>query len=144
MKRVATVIALGVCGGCAAQSQAAKSCEPVPAEFSLIGQPVYRDCEVDKRARAPARPPRVNYTPSGQHSCLSAIVEVVVDSTGRPVPATARVVRSTDPTYAAAVLNSLAEMRYQPARKDGQPVAQLVTYGSAMMLASRTPSRPPC
>jgi hypothetical protein len=144
MKRVATLIALAVCGGCAAQNKAARTCEPVPAELSLIGQPVYRDCEVDRRARPPARLPRMNYTPSGQQSCLSAVVEVVVDSTGRPLPATARVVRSTDPTFALAVLNSLAEMRYRPARKGGQPVAQLVTYSSAMMLASRTPSRPPC
>ena len=155
MKHLAAAIALVLCSGCATKGTAPRSCDPVPEEFVLLGQPVYRDCAVDQKARPLPLPP-LTFTPSGQQSCARAIVDVVVDSNGQPVPATARVVRSTDPTFAAAVLASLEEMRYRPAQRDGQPVAQLVRFERVYAIrfvvrsaggtraTSRTPSRPSC
>jgi hypothetical protein len=58
------MVALVVCCGCAAQTAARPTCAPVPDEFSLVGQTVYRDCGVDRKARPPGIAPRLNYTPS--------------------------------------------------------------------------------
>jgi len=144
------LIALAVCCACAAKTRERAACEPVPAEFALPGQSVYRDCEVDRKAHASVTP-RLQYTPSGGQRCARAVVEVVVDSTGRAVPATARVVRSTDPSFATAVITSLDGYRYEPAMKDGRPVAQLVRVEQGMSIVvvarpagtPRSSARPP-
>ncbi len=121
-----TAVAILLCLGCAARTAQSSACDPVPAEFALVGQTVYRDCNVDRKARQAGSFPRLEYTPSRSQTCSRVVVDVVVDSTGRPVPETARVVRSTDPGFGLAVLNSLGVMRYEPALKDGRPVPQLV------------------
>ena len=120
-----TLIVKALCWACAAQTGKRAACEPVPEHFSLGGETVYPECAVDRKARPTATVPRLNYTPSGP-SCGRVAIDVVVDASGRPVTETARVARSTDPTFTAAVLSSLVDMRYQPALKDGQPVPQLV------------------
>jgi hypothetical protein len=94
------------------------------------------------------------YTPATGQTCLRATIDVVVDSTGRPLPETARLVRATDPGFGVAVLSNLGGMRFEPARKDGRPVAQLVRFDQAIMAvvvpagtprsAVRPPHRPPC
>jgi hypothetical protein len=124
--RPVTAVAIVVCLGCAARTARSSACDPVPAEFALSGQTVYRDCNVDRKARQAGTLPRLDYTPSRSQTCARVIIDVVVDSTGRPVQETARVVRSTDPGFGLAVLNSLGDMRYEPALKDGRPVPQLV------------------
>lgn len=121
-----TVVVLGLCSGCAARTAKPSACEPVPDEFALAGQAVHRECGVDRKARLSGILPRLQYTPSGRQTCGRVIIDVVVDSAGRPVSETARVVRSTEPSFGVAVLNSLDEMRYEPALKDGRPVPQLV------------------
>jgi hypothetical protein len=121
-----TVVALALCCGCAAQTSARSACAPVPDEFSLAGQAVYRDCGVDQKARLQTGLPRLHYRPAAGQSCVRAAIDVVVDADGRPVRETARVVRATDPNLAAAMLISLDDMRYEPALKDGRPVPQLV------------------
>lgn len=120
-----TIVALALCCACAAKARERAVCEPVPAEFALVGQSVYRDCEVDRKAR-PSSAPRLRYTPSGGQRCARAVVDVVVDSTGRPLSGTARVVRTTDASFASAVIANLDLWHYQPAMKDGRPVSQLV------------------
>jgi len=131
------VVAALVTWGCAAQSRsaagAAAACEPVPAEFSLPGQVVYRECAVDRRARELGPGPRLNYTPSVGETCARAVIDVVVDASGRPVTETAKVVRSTGPAIATAVLSSLGATRYEPALKDGLPVPQLVRVDRGIM-----------
>jgi hypothetical protein len=121
-----TVVAIALCSGCAARAAKPAVCEPVPAEFALVGQTVYRDCDVDRKARPLGMMPRLQHTPSGGQTCGRVVVDVVVDSTGRFVPETARVARSTDPSFAVAALSSLDAARYEPALKDGRPVPQLV------------------
>lgn len=157
MQRLATTAAvLVLCAGCATKSTASRTCEPVPAEFSLPGQIVYRDCAVDQKARPQAGAPQVKYTPPRRPMCARAIIDVVVDSTGHPVPETARVVRSTDPHFGLAVLQNLPSERYEPAIKDGRPVAQLIRVERTMSVvlvavpagtppaSVRPPRRPKC
>ena len=151
------MVALVVCCGCAAQTAARPTCAPVPDEFSLVGQTVYRDCGVDRKARPPGIAPRLNYTPSAGQTCGRAAIDVVVDTTGHPVRETARVAQATDPLLAVALLNSLDDMRYEPALKDGRSVPQLVRVERAFVVrmvavpAGTPPSsvrpprgRPPC
>ena len=145
-----TAAVAALCSACAARAAKPSACEPVPAEFALPGQTVYRDCSVDKKAR-PASLPSVPYNPSGGQTCARAVVDVVVDSAGLPVTPTARVVRTTDPSYALAVVASLDATRYEPAVKDGQRVPQLVrieqafSVGRIVVPAGTPPSsaRPP-
>jgi hypothetical protein len=117
-----TVVVIALCSGCAARTGKPSACEPVPGDFALAGQIVYAECGVDKKARLSTTLPRLDYTPSRDRACVRAVIDVVVDSTGQPVQETARVVRSTDPALGLAVLNSLGDLRYDPALKDGRPV----------------------
>jgi TonB-like protein len=123
-----TLTVLALCLGCAAHTGSRSACAPVPDHFSLAGQTVYRDCGVDRTAKPPDTVPPLKYTPSGRQSCGHVTVEFVVDTTGKPLRETARVARAADPAFTAAVLNSLDDMRYQPALKDGRPVPQLVRF----------------
>jgi hypothetical protein len=150
-----TVVVIALCSGCAARTAKSLACEPVPAEFALAGETVYRDCSVDRKARLSTVLPRLQYTPSTGQTCARVVLDVVVDSTGRPVPGTARVIRATDPNFGLAVLNSVDDMRYEPALKAGRPVPQLVrverAFTSVMVAVPagtpassvRPPRRPP-
>ncbi|MFN2565144.1 MAG: energy transducer TonB [Gemmatimonadaceae bacterium] len=149
-----TVAAIALCSGCAARAAKPAACEPVPAEFALAGQTVYRDCDVDRKARSLGTMARLPYTAASGQTCGRVVVDVVVDSTGRFVQETARVARSTDPSFALAALSTLDAARYEPALKDGRPVPQLVrlewTYGvtrvsvpAGMTPASARPPRTP-
>lgn len=136
---------------CAARSPGAQPCTPVPQDLWVRGQPVYRECDLDRAARPPATMPRVQYTPSARQTCLRAVVDVVVNGEGRPIPETVRIVRATEPGFAQAVIASLPAMRYQPAMKDGAPVSQLVRVdrgisGQVVVVPAGTPPssvRPP-
>jgi hypothetical protein len=155
-----TIVVITVCSACAARTSRSSACEPVPEEFALPGQTVYRDCNVDRKSRLQVTP-TLQHTPSPGQTCARAVVDVVVDSTGQPVQTTARVVRSTDPAFGLAVLNSLGDMRYEPAVKGGRPVPQLVRVDRAIVGVQvavptgtppssvrpprqRPPRRPPC
>lgn len=53
-------------------------------------------------------------------------VQFVVDTTGRPLAGTVRVLRSTHPAFAEVVRAAVPEWRFRPARVGGRPVKQLV------------------
>jgi hypothetical protein len=93
--------------------------------------PVYRDCAVERRVRKLTTNIAPDYRPTS-NSCVSAELEFVVTADGKPDATTARVVRTTTPAYAEAVLAILPRFRYEPARRDGVAVAQIVTekYGA--------------
>jgi hypothetical protein len=59
---------------------------------------------------------------------------VLVDSTGRPEPATARVTATTSPEFAAALIGSLASARFRPAELDGRRVRQVVRYDRGVLV----------
>ena len=56
-----------------------------------------------------------------------ATMSFVVDSVGRIVPPTLRVIDATHPAFADAVLQFLREAQFEPARRAGRPACALVT-----------------
>ena len=128
---VAVLSAIAVaCAGKAAQTATTTECPPVPAEFLTAG-PVFRDCAVDRKAREPAVFPQLRMVdlPRRQSGCSKVVIEMVVDSTGSPVTQTAKVLQSNDTQFEQLVLSSIGALRYTPAMKDNQRVAQLVSHG---------------
>jgi hypothetical protein len=125
------LIGVVILAACAGRTSRRASCPPVPEAQWLAGQPVYRDCSVDREARQTVTP-RVEYSATSGQSCLRASIEAVVDTSGRVIASTARTVRSTDPGYAAAVLATLDARRYEPARLEGRAVPQLVRIEAVM------------
>jgi len=90
---------------------------------------VYTADQVDTPARAdssaPARPlyPDAFYK---EHVPGRVLAEFVVDTAGRPEPETVGVVSSTDPLFAASVVQALSDARFVPAQLGGHPVRQIV------------------
>lgn len=127
--------------GCAAKS-AGPACSS-EADRSL-GFAVYQECAVSTGARQVSTPPRLDYTPNVVRSCLSAVIEFVVDSSGMPRPETAKIVRTNDMGFANAHLSKLSQYKYAPAKKDGLPVAQLVRMEqkAVAFVVSSTSPRP--
>ena len=125
-------------------------CAPIVSDTLLGGTPVFPACGVSRAARLVSQPIRPQYTPSS--SCARAQVQVVVDAAGNPVPKTARVMRATDQNLATAMLSALPMLRYEPARKDDVPVAQIVNVEWAVtvqavaagMGPARRATRPRC
>ena len=131
---------------CASASQRRADCLPVPAEIAMTaGTMVYRDCNVDRGASIGPRAQRVDYQPSRGATCGSATIEFVVDSTGKPMLVTARVVKTTDDALAAAMVKGLASQTFKPATRDGHPVAVLTTWKSeyATFVIGRAGGPPP-
>jgi hypothetical protein len=88
--------------------------------------PLYRACAVTIAARRLANDMRPEFwsRPTDQ-SCLSAVVEVAVDTLGRPELHTTRLVRASDPRFGAEVLAIVPGLRFQPARLGDRRVRQL-------------------
>jgi hypothetical protein len=141
--------------GCAS-SPAGRSgppCALEPADSAFVrGQPLYRDCSVDR----PAKPvmTRVNFSPPVQPqrgtTCFSAEVQFVVGADGRPEKDTIRLVNSGADDFSNAVLAAVPSWQYTPAMRDGQPVRQVVrqrSMGAVTVVTSpgrgAVPPRPP-
>jgi hypothetical protein len=133
---VAAVLAAACASSGAAPSAAAApaptgesgaACSPatVDSAFSKLGT-VYRNCDVDRPAKALDSPVRPRLTGITLRRCMSADIEFVVDSNGHPIPDPVKVVRTTSPDFAALVRSTVAQQRYLPAVKDGKHVQQLV------------------
>lgn len=137
--RVVLLLTIAVSTGCAGATARARrtSCALAPADSTYLATgPVYRDCAVDQRARPRGPGVRPEFRPSspplGGTACYSAELEFVVDTTGAPELETARVVRTNDATFGDAVLATLLNWRYDPARKDGIAVRQIVREKRSM------------
>ena len=155
MKRIAigvTCLALtSGCGGRASNATTAlapsasvvrEPCRPVDSSFAL-GAPVFRECGVDRQAKARGRQPRMDFNPRPPiKECYNAVVAVVVDERGSPMPATAKIIRTNDTEFAQAFLNTIPTWRFTPAEKDGMPVKQLVELGEAAMVRTVRSDRP--
>lgn len=61
-----------------------------------------------------------------ENAAGTVVIEVLVDATGHVDARRARVVRSDNPLFTAAVLRALPTMRFVPAEAHGQKVAQLL------------------
>lgn len=91
--------------------------------------PIYRASEVDTPARIDsASMPSPMYPDSLYVFAVegSALAEFVVDTTGRPVVGTAKIVSATSPAFGEAVLRAVAFARFHPARKADRPVRQVM------------------
>ncbi len=124
--RLAFVLAAAAgAAACAGRAARRADCPAVPQEQWLAERIVYRECSVDRPARQVASS-RIEYSESGGQTCVRASIEAVVDTTGRVVPSTARIIRASDPVFATAVMSSLDTRRFEPAQRDGKAVPQLV------------------
>jgi protein TonB len=72
------------------------------------------------------RAPRYPAELRSNHVMGEVLVQFVVDSSGRALPGTEHVLRSTHDGFTNAVLAMLPTYRFEPARLGGQPVAQVV------------------
>ncbi|MEO5814151.1 MAG: hypothetical protein ABIT20_02610 [Gemmatimonadaceae bacterium] len=111
--------------GAAAESGSGCALRPQDSTFA-IHMPLYRDCAVERKVQKLTMniAPEYRLTSNG---CVSAELEFVVTADGKVDATTARVVRTTTPAYAEAVLAILPRFRYEPAKRDGVAVAQIVT-----------------
>ncbi len=97
--------------------------------------PLYRGCAVTLAARRVATDVRPEFWPLARdRNCFAAIVELAVDSLGRPEPRTARLVRASDPGYAAAVLAIIPALRFEPARLGDRRVRQLFELREVLLI----------
>jgi hypothetical protein len=124
MSLVATTI---VVTGCTGRRAPSEPCDPVVAGIEYAGMPVYRACGVDRPARAPRTLPPLHFR-SSSPNCAKVVLQVIVDGGGRPAQGTVRVLRADDTDLAAQVVESLGDMLFQPALKNGAPVPQLVLF----------------
>ncbi|MGH7675629.1 MAG: energy transducer TonB [Gemmatimonadales bacterium] len=79
--------------------------------------------------------------------CVSgeAVIMVIVDSTGRVIPGTARVGHSTYADFEVPALHTVLNARYRPASVNGQPVPVIVQQPVRFRIsdcAFQTPGRP--
>lgn len=124
--------AIGACSSNhAATGATACGLRPTDSVFAAAG-PVFRDCAVDKKANLTTtnvHPDPSTYSGASRPlngQCFSVELEFVVSEHGAPELGTARVVRSSDPSFADAWLKTLAIWRYEPAIRAGRPVRQIV------------------
>ena len=114
----------------------ARACDHADQDTShYLHTPLYRACAVSVKARAIANDVRPEYRPSGRdRSCFSAVIQVAVDTAGFPESRTARVIRASDPGFAAAVLAVVPAMRFEPARLGERRVRQLFELREVMVI----------
>jgi hypothetical protein len=88
--------------------------------------PLYRACAVTIAARRIANDMRPEFSPPGRdQNCFFALVELAVDTLGRPELRTTRLVRASDPGFGAEVLAVVPGLRFEPARLGDRRVRQL-------------------
>ncbi len=137
--RSSWLVLCALCIGCAGHRSSGNKCAVITD--ATLGMPVYPACAVDRKARQLPGGAPVMYTPSQPVPCIRAVFDVVVDARGVPIASTAKLVRTNDQGFATAMLAALPSLRYEPAMKDGQPVAQLVQFEPVMVMI-RSSSRP--
>lgn len=118
--------------GCASggQRRNGEGCALRPRDSTYAaGQPVYRDCAVDRQARLMNPDIRPDWTPppSTNNSCFSVEMEFVVDENGNVERQTAKVLQTSDKRYADSWMRSLGEWKFEPAVRNGYEVRQIVT-----------------
>ncbi|MGQ0702223.1 MAG: hypothetical protein ACT4PM_03710 [Gemmatimonadales bacterium] len=130
--------------GAGLQQEKRKCSAELPPSHRVRGT-VYRDCDVDRPARLRSEG-RLEFTapPSrtgGDWACEEAELTFVVDTAGKAELGTARVVATTSPEFAAAVVGFLPTLRYRPALLTGTPVRQVVAYRKTLLTRKRTSLR---
>jgi hypothetical protein len=114
------------------------------------GAPLYPACAVDRKAERLPVAGRPDFRPAsmGGMSCYSADIEIVVDSMGRGEGASARVLHTTDRTFADAVMAMVPTWRFIPAMRENRPVRQIfmthemVAFATVAVPVGSTPLPP--
>ena len=148
---VMATLSLAACasGGRSTAAKNLPSCRSAPVDSMFLGSgPVYGACEVDRQATMIGRPtlaPRVGtgMPPRPVPTCERADVEFVVDAQGVARADRIRTVRSNSLELLQALRDAVPTMRFTPALKDGQPVAQLFRYGTIRTTSVRAAGSPP-
>jgi len=131
--RVGCAIALGlvIVAGLAAQEPTSPrrlSAEETACDSTrpAATDPVYPADSVDRPARAPYV--RVSQLPYRMREVQTGrtMLQFVVDSEGRVERCSIALVEESSPEWTAAVLPEIRKARFDPARKDGRKVRQLV------------------
>ena len=141
MKTIPAVLVAVVVAGCASAPRV--PCDPATESEIVGGLPVFRACAVDKEAkfsRYIGGRPDWQPTPPFK-DCYSALISVVVDTKGLPLMETAKIVRSSDRSFAEAQMTVVRRSIYTPAMKDGQPVQQRLENPISVQVGS-TATRP--
>jgi hypothetical protein len=114
----------------------ARACDHGDQDTShYLHTPLFRACAVSLKARPIANDVRPEFRATGRdRSCFSAVIQVAVDTAGYPESRTARVVRATDPGFAAAVLAIVPALRFEPARLGERRVRQLFELREVMVI----------
>jgi hypothetical protein len=114
----------------------ARACDHGDQDTShYLHTPLYRACAVSVKARPIANDVRPEFRATGRdRACFSAVIQVAVDTVGFPESRTARVVRATDPGFAAAVLAIVPALRFEPARLGGRRVRQIFELREVMVI----------
>ena len=138
------LLAIALVDGCGAKHPRADAGDALEASTGTrlaracdhyLHTPLYRACAVSVKARPIANDVRPEFRATGRdRSCFSAVVQVAVDTAGFPEGRTARVVRATDPGFAAAVLAIVPAMRFEPARLGERRVRQLFELREVMVI----------
>ena len=127
----ATALWVGVATGLPAQEAAQPrrlSAEETGCDSTQYAatEPVYQADSVDRAARAPyvrvtELPYRMREVQTGR-----TMLQFVVDAEGRVERCSIALVEESEPEWTTAVLPELRKARFEPARKDGRKVRQLV------------------
>ncbi len=132
---IAALAALAACASGTKTADRAAACGLQPGDSTYAAADmVYRDCAVSVKAHPLDNQPRPEYRPSVpvNNACSSVELEFVVSAAGNPESRTAKILRTNDAGYAAAVIGVLGSWRYAPAQRDGVPVRQIVMLKSTM------------
>jgi hypothetical protein len=140
---------LAACAG-SSHSSSGAPCGLTPGDTVFLKRgAVYRDCAVDQRAKMVTRvAPEFRSSAASGGACYSAELEFVVGTDGMPESDDAQVLRTNDPSFAAAVVAVLSRWHYNPGLVHGVPVRQIVKEKIAIasvivaVPAGQTP-RPP-
>ena len=142
MRPIAILLALSLgAAHLSAQKPKLPRCTGEPADSAALLQgPVYRDCEVERPAQLRSSDFPIDFTPpgggtpmgGGGGACYRAGFQFVVDTLGRPEPATIRPTPGNDRALEDALRPGLFQLRYEPARKAAQRVRQIVVYKRAV------------
>ncbi len=135
---VRLLLPLGLCVAAAAalspanaQQRKGRCTGETPDSAWLAAGPVYRDCEVDRKASLRGSPPKPQLSAGARlpnKECYHAGFEFVVDTSGVPELGTVRPHPRNDQFLEDAVRAQLPQLRYEPARRDGLAVRQLVVF----------------
>ena len=122
--RVSLVLLFLVAAGCARQQAMQSASRVAPLDTGSSSCP-----ELQRKVGSDA-PPRLlrqgalGLTPAEVDSLTGAraLLAVMVDDRGRPIPCTLQVLESSDPRLTAAARAALLASRYAPATLKGEPV----------------------